>query len=170
MKKKIKKTNGTTRTREEKQSRLLPCVWLGVGVSWVGLDLSLWLFGWNPRWVELAREGIFMWDVGWLRLLKSGGRSEPPFLRRERRDRPARPQAELARGRGSRAQRRWPVRTCGGAHARGGRGSPARRSSPASALYRTEIKDKGHQRNIVSISGPLYKSAMIHRFYRSDLV
>jgi hypothetical protein len=40
----------------------------------------------------------------------------------------------------------------------------------ASALPGTEVEDKGHRRNLVSLSEPLCKSAMTHRFYRSDLV
>jgi len=132
----------------------LPCVWLGVGASWVGLDPSLRLFGWNPRWVELAPEGIFAWDAGWFRPLKSGGRSEPPFLRRERRDRPT----PLARTLGKAC-------TWGGVGPR--QSSPAR---PPLLCPRTEVEDKGHRRNLVSLSGPLCKSAMAHRFYRSGLV
>ena len=54
---------------------ILRYVWLGVGASWVGLDLSLRLFRCNSRWVGLALEGIFAWDVGWTRPPKSGGRS-----------------------------------------------------------------------------------------------
>ena len=39
-----------------------------------------------------------------------------------------------------------------------------------SALPRTKLEDKDHQRNLVSLSGPLCKSVITHRVYRSGLV
>jgi hypothetical protein len=39
-----------------------------------------------------------------------------------------------------------------------------------SAVPRTKLEDKDHQRNLVSLSGPLCKSVMTHRVYRSGLV
>jgi hypothetical protein len=55
--------------------RIYPCVWLESGASRVRANLFPWLFGWRMRGLGWLQGGIFLSDAGWLRPLKSGGRS-----------------------------------------------------------------------------------------------